>query len=249
MKRSLIDGHMYLGFSHRRYPLRIHSVERLVAIMDEYGVEQGIVSSLKANQYSCVEGNAELEQDWARYPERFIPLCTVNPRFGEETKREITKYIVEKGWKGVKLHPVNHQYAADCLATKRLLDKLGELGVVVAIHCTAEELAHPRKVSALAHDFPNIKIIMVHMGALWAWWDTIEAAMENPNLYINTADAMFCDGQIEYAVKQIGPERIMWGSNLPVSYIAPNIARITCANISVSDQEQILSETSRKLFL
>lgn len=243
----IIDGHMHIGFAHKRYPLRIRTTERLVEVMDEYNVAQGVVSSLKASQYDFVEGNEELAREVERFPGRFIPVCTVNPRYRKEAEAEVRKYVGELGWKAVKLHPVNHNYAADCLDAQRIVRLAGELGAVVMVHSTADELSHPRRVAALAAACPNTKIVLVHMGALWAWWDAVEAAIANPNIYINTADAMFCDGQVEHAVEKLGAERIMWGSNLPTSYIAPNLVRITCADISQADKDMILGGSVKRL--
>ena len=243
----IIDGHMHIGFAHKRYPLRIKTVERLVEVMNQYNVTMGVVSSLKASQYDFKEGNEELAAEVERFPGRFIPFCTVNPRYLKESEEEVERYIVEKGWRGVKLHPVNHTDAADCMAAQRIVRLAGELGAVVAVHSTADDLSHPRRIAALAGACPGTRIILVHMGALWAWWDAIEAAVANPNIYINTADAMFCDGQVEYAVEQLGAERIMWGSNLPTSYIAPNLVRITCADISDEEKNMILGGSAAKL--
>ena len=70
------------------------------------------ISSAYALLHDCPEGNRKLYEAIKRYPSRFIPFCAVNPRYIDEARDELRKYIKEIGWKGVKLHPELHYYMA-----------------------------------------------------------------------------------------------------------------------------------------
>jgi predicted TIM-barrel fold metal-dependent hydrolase len=47
---------------------------------------------------------------------------------------------------------------------------------------------------------------------------------------------------VETAVEAVGADRIVWGTNLPLSYPGPNLIRITEAAINEREKRQILGE-------
>jgi predicted TIM-barrel fold metal-dependent hydrolase len=46
--------------------------------------------------------------------------------------------------------------------------------------------------------------------------DAVEAARDNSNLYLGTTVASFEGSVIKRAVQELGPERVIYGSNLPL---------------------------------
>jgi predicted TIM-barrel fold metal-dependent hydrolase len=102
------------------------------------------------------------------------------------------------------------------LAT-RLLELARELGLVVNIH-SGSEISHPLAIGALARRFPDVTVLMDHMGYREWTSDAIEAARDNPNLYLGTTIAAFEPSVVERAIRELGPERIVYGSNWPNCY-------------------------------
>jgi predicted TIM-barrel fold metal-dependent hydrolase len=236
----IVDAHAYIGFSHRRYPLRVRSTQGLLDVMDRFGIEKACVSSIKAMQYDFIEGNQELKRETEKHPDRFIPFCVVHPRYWADVKDEMVKCVVEWRFAGVVLHPLEQGFPADCLSVKRLMEVVEHLGVPVAIHSAEDDVSHPRRIGALAAAFPSIRFIMYHMGRIFAFHDAIEVAMEHRNIILDTTDVTHHDGVVEKAVRMVGADRVVWGSNLPISYPGPNLKRILIARVTEEERQKIL---------
>lgn len=243
----IIDSHAHIGFSHKQYPLYIRTLEKMVETMDKFGISKSCVSSLKAIQYDFMEGNQELKEQIAKFPGRFIPFCVVHPRDWDHAKNELVKCIKEWGWKGLKLHPVDQCYPVDCLSAKDIIQTARELEIPVAIHSSMDNFAHPARIGSLAAEFPEVTFIMVHMGKMLYWTDALEEAIKYKNIILDTTDAMFADGMVETCVGRIGAERIVCGTNLPVSYPGPNLKRIEIAKITDQEKEMIFGKNMQRI--
>lgn len=243
----IIDAHAYIGRSHRRYPLRIRSTDELLRTLDRFQIDRACVSSTQAIQYDFVEGNAEVRREATRHPDRLTPFCVVHPRYWGEVREELVKCIGDWGFAGITLHPLEQGYPADCLSVKRTCEIAAELRVPVAIHSSEDDVAHPRRIGALAAAFPELPIIMYHMGRVMAFHDAIEVAAERPNIILDTTDVTHHDGVVEKAVGMVGARRVVWGTNLPISYPGPNLKRIMMARIPEAERRLILGENVRSL--
>lgn len=236
----IIDAHAYIGFSHRRYPPRLRSTDELVRCMDRFGIEQACVSSTQAIQYDFKAGNRELKRETERFPGRFIRFCVVHPRYWGEVRDELVQCVTEWGFQGLCLYPLEQGFPADCLSVKELMVIAAELGIPVAIHSSEDDVAHPRRIGSLAGAFPSVPILMYHMGRVMAFHDAIETAVEHSNIILDTTDVTHHDGVVEKAVRMVGADRVVWGSNLPISYPGPNLKRIMIARISEEERGMIL---------
>lgn len=243
----MIDGHAHIGFFHKKYPIYIKDLDSMVAVMDKFGIEKSVVSSLKAIQYDFVMGNQEVKEACDRYPDRFIPISVVHPRHREDAKRELLRTVKEWGFRALKLHPVDQCFPADCLSSRRIVQTAVELDIPVFFHCSQDDFANPYRIARVAKEFPEAKIVMCHMGKILFWQDCVELAEEFGNLILDLTDAMFVENLIETSVKYVGAERIIWGTNLPISYPGPNIKRVEIAKISQEDKEKIFSKNIKVL--
>ena len=245
----IIDSHAHIGFSHKQYPLYIRTLEKMLKIMDKFGIAQSCVSSLKAIQYDFREGNLELKREIAQFPNRFIPFCVVHPRDWADAEAELRKCIAEWGWKGLKLHPVDQSFPADCLSAKEIIEIAQELNIPVAVHSSMDDYSHPERIGNLAAEFPKVTIMMVHMGKMLYWTDALEQAIKHENIILDTTDAMFADGMVETCVSKIGAERIVCGTNLPISYPGPNLKRIEIAKIKDREKELIFGKNMHRILM
>ena len=114
-----------------------------------------------------------------------------------------------------------------------------ELGMVVNIH-SGSEISHPLAIGALCRRFPDVTVLMDHMGYREWGGDAIEAARDNPNLYLGTTIASFEPSSIERAVRAIGAERVVYGSNWPALYSDLAVEAIRRHKFGAEAEELIL---------
>ncbi|MCM8789379.1 MAG: amidohydrolase family protein, partial [Candidatus Omnitrophica bacterium] len=104
-----------------------------------------------------------------------------------------------------------------------------------------------------ANNFPEVRIIISHLGCsdttvLTLQMDAI-AKSRNNNLFTDTSSfRSIFPGFIEVAVKNIGADRIMYGTDTPLYFAPCQRARIDFADIPDSDKLLILRENAFKVF-
>ena len=139
---------------------------------------------------------------------------------------------------GIKLHPVLHKY---------LLEDEGDNIFSFAQKHGAIVQIHPDKTEILpfADAFPGVTFIMAHLGGQ-RHIDAVRKA-KHGNVYVDTSGkASLKNLLIEYAVSQIGSERILFGTD---TYAAGSQrGRIEYAMISQQDKENILLNNAKRLF-
>ena len=65
----------------------------------------------------------------------------------------------------------------------------------------------------MARTFPDVVILMAHMGYFWSVDQAIGIAKQYPNLYLETSRAPIFE--ITVAVRTLGPEKVIWGTDSP----------------------------------
>jgi len=152
---------------------------------------------------------------------RWIPCAQVNPQHGEQAVAEFRQAVTEFGCRMLKLMPSIYNTPPTSPNARVLMDVARELGVAVNIHSTGNN-GDPLEIGALARRYPDVPIIMDHMGYRNDGRTAILAAQDNPNIYLGTTIASFEPSFIANAIQEVGAERIIFGSNLPLCY--PDLA-------------------------
>jgi predicted TIM-barrel fold metal-dependent hydrolase len=151
--------------------------------------------------------------------EQFIMCCTLNPQFGQETITELERCTADWGMKALKLMPTYHGYSLTSPLVYALLDKARELGVVVNIHSGSFN-CQPLQIAALARRYQELPFIMDHMGYRYDFGDALTAAQECANIYLSTTLVSPAEPiLVKIAANEVGPERILFGSNGPGTYV------------------------------
>ncbi len=157
----------------------------------------------------------------------------------EETFRQAEDMLSSKKCLGIKLHSPMHKYDI-CKHADRLFSFADELGAVV--------LMHPHQIKdmpAFADKYPNMKLIIAHLGSL----EHLEAIKEakHGNIYTDTSGYLSSlNNIVEYAVDAVGSEKILFGTDTYSP--AFQYSRIALARISQADKENILYKNAIRLF-
>lgn len=177
-------------------------------------------------------------------PDRFSGFCFVNPespRAAEEIRR-----CLDAGMRGIKLALV--QYPTDLNGPKMaaLCEIARERHVPIFIHPgLAPESSD---LSALVRRFGAVPFIVAHM-AVQCFHETLELAKECRNVFIDTSSFIATRAKIQRACDAVGPERILFGTDLPVMCRDPQEAMAKIFDLNVSDhaKKSILGDNLREL--
>lgn len=89
----------------------------------------------------------------------------------------------------------------------------------------------------MASKYPDATIIMAHIGGNWEVG--AQAVKGCRNVLVDTCGTICDAGMIEYAVKMLGAERVVYGSDN--CDFAGQVAKVLSAEISEEGKELILS--------
>jgi predicted TIM-barrel fold metal-dependent hydrolase len=246
-----VDFEAYLAFSL--------TVERLLEMEDEAGIEIAVV--MPAN--NRLDGALEVQPDNRRVGEairgnkRCVGCATINPKLGLDNIK--TQYAIadEFGFGGPKLMAVLHEYEIDDAIVDPVMEMARERGQVASIHSGGGPV-HPNKIANVAARFPEVPIIMDHMGYPDDTEDAIRAAEEHPNIYLGTTILRFfrqdpsqaVPTAVAEAVRRVGAERVVWGSNLPEYPHSALWCRQAIERLKLGDEAErlIFGETLSRLY-
>lgn len=133
-----------------------------------------------------------------------------------------------------------------------LIERIAELRGVIMQHTwfvtggkQSAGASTPSELAELAAKYPEQKFVCAHAGG--EWQRGIRAVQSSPNILVETSGFDASAGFIEMAVRELGAERIVFGSHLPSRSFGTELSKIIAAEISESDKRLILGENFRKL--
>jgi predicted TIM-barrel fold metal-dependent hydrolase len=103
----------------------------------------------------------------------------------------------------------------------------------------------PFDVVELAKRHPKLQIVCAHTGGNWEVG--IRAIRATPTVYCGIAGSDPTSGYVEMAVRELGAERVIFGSDVGGRSFASQIAKVQGANISEADKKLILGGNLRRL--
>ncbi|HOK80360.1 MAG TPA: amidohydrolase family protein [bacterium] len=180
----------------------------------------------------------------------FLLWIVVNP-LAPETFEQAETFIQNDFVAGIKIHPLIHNWPIKQFGT-RIFEFATKYKLVIQSH-SGQKNCMPEDFVDFANEFPEVKIIISHLGCSDSTSLTlqIKAIMKskNNNLYTDTSSfRSIFPGLIEMAVKEIGAERILYGTDSPLYFAPCQRARIDHAEISQQDKDLILRKNAINLF-
>lgn len=235
-----IDAHSHIGDFGGWGKVCIDT-EGLIKQMDEYNIEKTILCG--RDTYD----NEVVSEAFKKYPEKFIPLVFANP-FEENAVKDINHYVKEKGFLGIKLHPLQHAYVADTDDLDPIMQAAEDCSIPVFIHCGHPPFSLPWSIALLAERFPKVKVVMIHMGhGHGVYIDaSLKMAKRYPNLYLEMS-GMPMGSKIKEAYDEVGKDRIMFGIDSPFHHPTVEIQKVLTSGLDDQGLEDVFYNNAAKL--
>jgi predicted TIM-barrel fold metal-dependent hydrolase len=182
-------------------------------------------------------------------PEAYA-LVWGNPRLPGYLE-EVERFLDHPKFLGLKLHPLIDGYHPNEPGVHPMMALLEDRGgLPVLVHCGHPIFTLPWSIEELAVAHPDVRVILGHMGHGNVVYinASIDVAARNPNVYLETS-GMPMHTKIKEAVDRIGPERVLYGSDVPFHHPAVEILRVQVSGLEPEHLEQVLRTNARALFL
>ena len=252
---TAIDTHCHIHYGAKEN-LVYNSLSNLMQEGDFYSAypdvlkrisEYAHITKVLASPFDGVLGREKVEQanedmlEIVAANEFLYQWVIIDPR-NDNTFAQAERMLNNKKCVGIKLHPVCHNYSLEEYGDK-IFSFADAHATVVQIHPEKEKGA--AGIIPFANQYTKTRFIMAHLGGE----AHIEAVKKSKygNVYVDTSGkASLKNMLIEYAVSQIGSERILFGTDTYSA--AAQRGRIEFSMISKRDKENILFNNAKELF-
>jgi len=249
----ILDAHIHIpsdaGDIWQWHPV-MKTMEDVVAYLDRVGIDRGIINSVHAIKSTKPEdfitGNREVLRYCDEYRGRFLPGIIINGNFPDESIRELEECNEDHGavWIGELCnYATNPRYAYDSEGMDRVIRRAIDLNMVLHMHSQTKELEiHVAR-------YPDAQLVIPHFGrSVDEIFQRIDLIAGHPKACFEISASGFERmGIMEYAVKTIGEDRIIFGSDMTINDAASVIARVDHAFLTNQQKEKILHLNTERL--
>jgi len=192
-------------------------------------------------------------QPLQQYPKLLIGMIQLNANNPRASRDAIDRWLRDGPMAGVYF-PGSGPGACNC--THRNLDplveRIADLNGVIVQHTwfksggrTGVVESTPTDLATLAERHPDQAFVCAHAGGEWE--KGIRAVHDSPNVLIETSGFDATAGFIEMAVRELGADRIIFGTHLPSRSLGTELAKVITANIAENEKRDILGANFRRL--
>jgi predicted TIM-barrel fold metal-dependent hydrolase len=222
------------------------SADDCIRAMDAAGVDRAAVMTLTDLPGLNPAGLELIADACASHPDRLYGFIRLNPAHLQLSKDLLRQATTDLGFKGLKLHPVSTLQHPGAPPTIELVRLAGELGVPTLFHCGDEPMTTPLSIAKTAAACPDSIIILGHMGGYFHVDEAIEVAEQYPNIVLETS-AMPYPEKIRTAVERIGAERVIFGSDGPVSSPSLERQKVVIAELGEAAARLVMGDNAATL--
>lgn len=197
-----------------------------IASLAESTRKNNIEKSLICN-IATKPGQAEgicrwLDEVMAKY-DCFIPAASLNP--ADVNPKKWVKSFRADGIGVMKFHPMYQNFVVDDEAMFPIYDAAAEYGMLLEFHSGKDlgflddpvpDRASARRFANVAQKFPQLKLLLAHMGGFLAW-DAVEQELVGSNVWFETSFGVTHMPREQFVriVRNHGDDKICFGSDWP----------------------------------
>lgn len=246
----VIDAHAHMVNGRHAtvslVPMLNGDEDSIIHRMDRLGIDRIITSPWEGIMTNGTAANETSLAARRKYGERIEAYATCNPNYPEDLEKVVGIYHERHKFIGIKPYWPQHKY--DLLGDK--YNEWFEYGnknrLIMLVHSGTKEIA--QKVEKLSEMYGNMTFLLAHSGASYEVADyNIEVVKKRDNVFLEITLTSMTNGIIEYMVDEVGADRVLFGTDLPMRDPAPQLAWVAYARISADDKKKILGGNILKL--
>ena len=189
-----------------------------------------------------------------------IPFINLDPLQDETAmKAELVDKVDNHGAKGIKLHPGSQWFYPN---DRRLWPAYGtaqELGLPVVFHAgrfrSPEPYSQPKNFVEVLDTFSKLVLVMAHLGVGYLE-EAVSLAKTYPSLRFDcsaiisavTPDGELTEDRFIDVVREVGVERVMFGSDFPWYDPADSVERLLGMGFDDEEKQLLFAENAIRIF-
>jgi hypothetical protein len=181
-------------------------------------------------------------------PDRAFGFVYLNPKHTQASLDELHRCVRDGPMVGVKLWVAQRCHAPEL---DPIIARAAELKAVILQHTWMKVTGNlpgestPMDLAELATRHPQATLVCGHTGGDWE--AGIQAIRPHANVYADLAGGDPTAGLTEMAVRELGAERVLYGSDAGGRSFASQLAKVHGADISEAAHRLILADNLKRL--
>ncbi|HNX26221.1 MAG TPA: amidohydrolase family protein [Phycisphaerae bacterium] len=199
------------------------TIAGLAESMRKNNIEKSAVCSI-ATKPGQAEGICRWLAEVVAAHDCFIPVASVNP--DDSNPRDWMKMFRRDGIGIVKLHPMYQNFVVDDEKMYPIYDAVAEYDMLLEFHSGMDigfpddavpDRAAPHRFSKIARKFPQLKMLLAHMGGFLIWDDVEKELVGCNNIWFETSFGLTHMSREQFVrmVRNHGEDKICFGSDWP----------------------------------
>jgi len=194
-----------------------------------------------------------IEAPLKRWPGRLLGMIQLNPNDVRGSLDALNRWLRDGPMTGVYFSggskaslPCSHP---NC---EPLVKRIAELDGVIMQHTwfitggkPRPTMSTPDELAQLAARFPEIEFVCAHAGGEWE--KGVRAIRGHANILAETSGFDPTAGFVEMTVRELGAERVIFGSHAPSRSLGTELSKVLAAQISDEDKRLIMGANFRRL--
>lgn len=239
------------------------TIEDYLAKMDRAGIDRALLVAVRAGDMN-VKGSFEITYErvaevCAAHPDRFSGLAGVDPFRGMQGIYDLERGVSEFGFVGAHLYPhwfglapndrkYYPYYSKCCELDVPIMMQVGH-NLVYSRERRLPSVGRPITLDDVAIDFPELKLIGIHIGVPWTD-EMISMAWKHENVFIG-ADAYapkHWPAQLVHYLNTYGREKVLFGTDWPVIDPERAVAEVAELGLRPDSQALLMRENALRVF-
>ncbi len=259
-RSKYIDSDPCFAILYSEKNAKLATADELIASMDKAGVDISVIANIGWTTHElCVETNDYILESVARYPQRLVGFCTVQPHSYEAAITEIER-CAQEGIRGVgEIRPDIQLFdLRDEEVIEPLIKVIRKHKLILLTHAS-EPVGHnypgkgtitPDMLYPFITRYPDLTIVCAHWGGglpFYALMPEVKQAMNNV-LFDTAASPFLYSPQIYNQVIQlVGADKILFGSDYPLLAQNRLLEEIRSLDLPEETRDLILSGNAQRL--
>ena len=212
----------------------------------EAGITEFVILPVSVTPERTRHINDFILQQTATYDD-FIGFGTVHA--GMEHPGDEAQYIMDKGLRGIKMHPDFQRFDIDDPRLFAVYEAVsGRIPVMLHMGDQRYDYSQPARLRHVLDLFPKLDVIAAHFGG-YSMYEEAYGQLKDKNCVFDISSSMMFmeDGVAEHYINLYGAERMAYGTDYPLWDPVTEVQRFLKLKLTDDQFEQIAYKTAERI--
>ncbi len=239
------------------------SIAEMLRRMDMAGIERAFLAATKVGRLghpACYHlPYAMVAKAVRQHPDRFHGLAGLDPWEGMKGVRELEHAVKDLGFIGAHFYPHWFELAPDHAKWYPFYAKCCELDIPVQFQVgqsmvydpsyPVRSVGRPITLDAVACDFPELRLIGIHVGIPWTD-EMIAMAWKHKNIYIgcDAHSPKYWPDSFKHYINSFGQDKVLFGTDFPILDFERTRAEIETLGFKPEVKRKLFRDNALRLY-